>query len=74
MKKELDKFKKYNNLINNILFQQDNTACHTSYDSKAAIKILFDKNIINWPPNSPDLSPIEDVWGNFKGEIIKKKN
>ena len=41
MKKDLDKFKKDNNLINDILFQQDNAACHTSYDSKATVKIYF---------------------------------
>ena len=73
MKKDLDKFKKDNNLINDILFQQDNAACHTSYDSKAAIKILFDKSRINWPPNSPDLSPIENVWAILKEKLSKRK-
>ena len=61
MKKNLDKFKEENNLEYDILFQQDNAACNTSFESKAAIKILFDKNNINWPPNSPDLSPIENI-------------
>ena len=73
MKKDLDKFKKDNNLINDILFQQDNAACHTSYDSKAAIKILFEKNRINWSPNSPDLSPIENVWAILKEKLSKRK-
>jgi len=73
MKKDLDKFKEDNELKNDILFQQDNAACHTSYDSKAAIKVLFDKNSINWPPNSPDLSPIENVWAILKEKLSKRK-
>ena len=73
MKKDLDKFKIDNDLEYDILFQQDNAACHTSYESKAAIKILFDKNCINWPPNSPDLSPIENVWAILKEKLSKRK-
>ena len=73
MKKDLDKFKEDNELKNDILFQQDNAACHTSYDSKAAIKVLFDKNSIKWPPNSPDLSPIENVWAILKEKLSKRK-
>ena len=42
MDKDLDKFKEDNNLEYDILFQQDNAACDTSFESKAAIKILFD--------------------------------
>ena len=47
------------------LFQQDGARAHTS---KATIAWL-DANITHyippdhyWPPNSPDLSPIENVW------------
>ena len=46
------------------LFQQDGARAHTS---KATIAWL-DANIKHyipaedWPPNSPDLSPIENVW------------
>ena len=73
MKKDIDKFKEDNKLEDDIIFQQDNAACHTSYESKAAIKILFDKNYIDWPPNSPDLSPIENVWAILKEKLAKRK-
>ena len=31
------------------------------------------KKILDWPPNSPDLNLIENVWGIIKGEL-KKEN
>ena len=46
------------------LFQQDGARAHTS----TATITLLDKNIgqyippEDWPPNSPDLSPVENVW------------
>ena len=73
MKKVLDKFKIDNELEYDILFQQDNAACHTSYESKAVNKVLFDKNCIKWPPNSSDLSPIENVWAILKEKLSKRK-
>ena len=30
------------------------------------------KEIFNWPPNSHDLNPIENVWGTIKGNYKKK--
>ena len=43
------------------VFQQDNASIHTAriikkYFSKSKIQVL------DWPPNSPDLNPIKHVW------------
>ena len=38
----------------------------------SSIEILFGKNTIDWPPNSPDLSPIENVWAILKEKLSKR--
>ena len=47
----------------NAVFQQDGASCHTA----SSTRMWFaDKNVFlleNWPANSPDLSPIEQIWG-----------
>ncbi len=45
-----------------IYFQQDNAPCHTSKESMKLIEELFPRRLDFWPPHSPDLSPIENVW------------
>ena len=72
MKNDKIKIRDENKLENNLIFQQDNAACHTSKDSKYAIEILFGKDFIEWPPNSPDLSPIENVWAILKSKLEKR--
>ena len=73
MKEDMEKIQKEYNLEEPLIFQQDNAACHTSYDSKSIIEILFNNNTIEWPPNSPDLSPIENVWAILKEKLSKRK-
>jgi len=73
MKEDMEKIQKENDLKEPLIFQQDNAACHTSFDPRSIIEILFNNNTIEWPQNSPDLSPIENVWAILKEKLSKRK-
>lgn len=50
-----------------VTFMQDGAPCHTAKSVKA---FLASKNIplLDWPGNSPDMNPIENLW-----ELVKRK-
>jgi hypothetical protein len=52
---------------NPCVFQQDNAPCHKS---ERVTNFLAHKpfDVMEWPPYSPDMSPIENLWA-----IIKRK-
>ena len=52
----------------NVIWMQDNAPSHRAkkvqnYFSRKKIKLL------KWPPYSPDLNPIENLWGSIKRKI-----
>ena len=59
----------------NFYFQEDNSPVHTA----AIVKRLMQRQLfqrISWPPQSPDMSPIETLWNRIKQlpVIQKPKN
>ena len=61
-------------LDKNLLFHQDNASFHKRRKLLESIEVIFGKNKIWLPTDSPDLSPIETVWNVFKQELTKRKN
>ena len=53
------------------IFQHDHAPCHTS----KKMKIFFQAEkitVLDWPGNSPDLNPIENLWAIIKRRIMTK--
>lgn len=52
------------------IFQQDLAPCHTS----KAVKKYFSEHsitVLDWPGNSPDVNPIENLWAIMKAKLRK---
>lgn len=54
-----------------LTFKQDNVPIHVSNASKS----WFENNavkLLEWPPYSPDLNPIENLWFPLKAGVYKE--
>jgi len=55
-----------------LIFMQDNATCHTA---NPVLKWLREnvRNYLTWPAQSPDLSPLENIWSQIKNELWKQR-
>ncbi len=54
------------------IFQQDLTPAHTAKSTKSWLND-HGVGVLDWPENSPDLNPIENIWGIVKREKEKQE-
>ena len=52
-----------------IFFQQDNCNIHKSKSTLSFLKKQKKYHILEWPSKSPDLNPIENIWGHLTYKI-----
>ncbi len=54
------------------IFQQDLAPAHTAKSTKSWLND-HGVGVLDWPANSPDLNPIENLWGIVKRKMRNKR-
>ncbi len=56
----------------NLIFQQDLAPAHTAKSTKSWLND-HGVGVLDWPANSPDLNPIDNLWGIVKRKMRNKR-
>ena len=61
--------------VTNVIFQQDNATPHVSKKTRTWLEEAIEERgiaLMDWAPNSPDMSPIENLWAHLKTELHRR--